>query len=133
MNVFDKIKEDGLGEHYYGDIVRRFFVLGALIMAITLPFFHEIIPVPTLTSLALIAIVGVMAGLTNPRQAWVALLNVFISLGGVVAFEYYAVSSFDAYGVDSLFFWTNQFLAVIFLFALYWSSKTIRGMLISKG
>ena len=112
--------------HYYGDTVRQLFVLAALVMVVSLPFFTEEIGQPLIISLVAILLVGMAAGLTSPRHTWTATFNVFISIGGFLTFEDYAVDWYSRYGSTGSFFWTNQLLAVIFLLALYFSLKTFR-------
>ena len=115
--------------HYYGDIVRKLFMAAGVIMLISLPFFREFLPVPTLLSLAAILIVSIVAGLTNPMQRWVMALDSFTALVGLFAFEYYAISRYG--DIPWLLFGTDQLLAIIFFFALYYSVKTFRGTLVS--
>ncbi len=95
-------------------------------MIVSLPFFTNEIGQPLIISLLAILLVGMAAGLTSPRHAWTATLNVFVSVGGVLTFEDYAVDWYSRYGSVGSFFWTNQLLAVIFLLALYFSLKTFR-------
>ena len=112
--------------HYYGDTVRRLFVLAALVMVITLPFFTDKIPEPLPVALIAILITGAAAGLTSPRESWTAVTNVLIAVGGVLVFEWHAVQWYSRYQLANNYFWTNQLLAVIFLLALYFSFKTAR-------
>ncbi len=119
--------------HYYGDYVRRLFLVGAFLMALTLPFFYVLIMVgPVYLSMFAIVALGVAAGATNPRHRWVAVLDVCISVAAIITFEYHAIYASSPFGAVSTvrnFFWTNQTLTVIFLTALYYSVKTLRGKL----
>lgn len=126
--------DTGYGRHYYGDVVRRLLVLGGIIMILTLPFFKDLLPVPLFISIAAIVIIGVVPGLMNPRIRWVSMVNFCISLIGLVCFEYFAVDSFTKDGefYKSMFFWTNQALALIFFIAIYFGTKTLRGFYINK-
>jgi hypothetical protein len=111
--------------HYYGDTVRRIFLIAAFVMALTLPFFVPKVPVPFYISLSSIPLLVLLAGLTNPREIWVLVVNVVASIAGSIVFEYYAV--FGYRGGDMPYFIVNQVLAVIFLIAVYFSMKTLRG------
>jgi len=111
--------------HYYGDIVRRLFIVGGMVMVVTYPFFKDRIIAPAIFSVLAIVIVGLAAGLTNPRQQWVMVLDVCISVLGLVFFEYYAITQTATF--EELFFWMNQLLAAIFFAAFYYSVKTLRG------
>lgn len=121
--------------HYYGDIVRKLLVAGDAIMILTYPFFMDRIFFSTSISIVAIVSVGVIAGFLNPRQKWASILTFVISAAALTVFEYHAVtvlSGENKNGFD-LFFWINQILAIIFLFALYYSAKTIRGFYTGKG
>ncbi len=112
--------------HYYGDAVRRLFLAGAVLMAATLPFFSGDIYEPLPLSLSIIIILIIAAGFTSPRYFLSAAVNVIISAGAVLIFEWYAVQSYIRFGGADNFFWTNQILSLIFLIALYYGVKTVR-------
>lgn len=118
--------------HYYGNFVRRLFLLGAIIMAITLPSLHSLVPGNTYLGLFIIIILGLVSGLISPMQRVVITINLLISLVAVFVFEYYAVSNYVPSSFGDLFFWVNQILAIVFLLALYYSSKTFRGLILDK-
>lgn len=119
------------GAHYYGDMVRSLFFVGAIIMAVTLPFFTNQLPVPASIAIFIILAIGTIAGLTNPRQKWVLYTNVTISTIAFMTFEYYATVSFTSYFFSD-FFLLNQTLAIIFFVAFYYSIKSLRGSLLEK-
>ncbi|MEK7464218.1 MAG: hypothetical protein AAB617_00360 [Patescibacteria group bacterium] len=121
--------------HYYGDLVRKIFVTGGIVMIITLPFFTDLLPVTPLYSIFFILILGFVAGLISPKHRWVAVLNAFIAGASLVVFEAYAVIIYLSENKDSkstAFFWINEVLALLFFFALYYSGKTLRGVLKKK-
>src|SRR3989344_2146630 len=99
--------------HYYGDVVRKLFVLAALIMIVTLPFLEDLLPVPLFVSVIVILGIGIAAGLMNPRQMGIAVFELVVSVVALMVFEYYAVQAFVT-NIGELAFWTNQALAVIF-------------------
>lgn len=114
--------------HYYGDIVRRLFILAGAIMLISLPFVKDLIPVSIFFAVLGIDVVVVVAGLMSPGHRWTALVNVVLSVIALPIFEYYAVTRPQP--LSDLLFWINQSLAAVFLFALYFSVKTFRGFFI---
>lgn len=118
--------------HYYGDEVRVYFIIGAVIMLVTLPVLRDLILVPPTVSLIAILIIAVAAGLTNPKHVWAAIINVAISGVALIMFENYAVNAYSQYGFKHLLFITDQILALNFLAALYFSVKTLRGMLLHE-
>ncbi len=113
-------------EHYYGDLVRKFFLTAAGIMVIGLPFILPFLPWPTLYSIVAIIVLGVLAGLTSPRQTWVIAVNTGVSIIAFLMFESYAIRFYNLN--ESYFFVMNQLLALIFLASTYYSTKTWRGM-----
>ncbi len=115
--------------HYYGDIVRKLFLAGAVIMLLAYPFFRTNIPLRPAFTIIAVALLSVMAGLTSPKERWTSAVDALIALGAVITFEYYAVK-FAAPQFGGLFV-ANQLLALTFLVALYFAVKTFRGMVAS--
>ena len=118
--------------HYYGDNVRKLFILGAIIIMLSLPFFSDLLPVPVFVSIASILTLGFAAGLTNPTQMWVVIVNTIISASALVIFEYYAVANYLSDSIRYVLSLINQILAIVFLIALYYSVKTLRGMFLRR-
>ena len=116
--------------HYHGNIVRKLFFAAAVIMLVGLPFFNARLPVHTIVSLAAIIVIGLFAGLTNPVKRWPVFIDTLISIIGTLVFEYYAVAYYQSYGIGDPLFWGNQILAIIFVVALYFSTKTLRAMML---
>ena len=115
--------------HYYGDAVRKLFLAAGVIMLVALPFFNQLLPVSVTTSLLAVLVISVVAGLTNPMQRWVMVLDVLLSLAAALVFEYHGIVG---YTTSPLFlFLTNQALAIIFFFALYLSVKTLRSTIVA--
>ena len=118
--------------HYHGNIVRRLFLLGAVIMLVTLPFLNLSLPFPLHVSLFAILALSMVAGLTNPLKKWAVVLDQITAIIAVMLFEYYAATYYVRYSATSWEFIVNQVLAFNFLFALYYSTKTLRGKLLSR-
>lgn len=117
--------------HYYGDIVRILFFIAGILMILSLPLLNGFVPVSLHISIFSILILIFIAGLTNPAQKWVSIVDTLISSVGFVVFEYFAVITFSG-GEDFLFFLINQTLAVLFLFAFYFATKTVRGFIVKE-
>lgn len=132
-DIWESLKNEKLlTRHYYGDAVRFLFMLAAIIMLITLPFLSGKLPVSIYVAIFMILVIGILAGITNPLQKWISILNAVISVGALSAFEYYAVKSLIASHIATLYFITNQVLAFVFLFALYYSIKTLRALYLKE-
>ncbi len=122
--------------HYYGDQVRILFVIGGLIMIITYPFFNPLIGIPAPLAIIGFASLAIFGGFMNPKQKWVIKASSIISVLAFVIFEYVAVNAYlklsPTKNINIAFFWINQVLALIFFFAAYLSTKTLRGMLVAE-
>lgn len=111
--------------HYYGDPIRKLFLAAGVVLLVTLPFLHENFSLPGFVSVLLILILVFSAGIMNPKQRWITLVDMLISAFGFTLFAYDAIRKFD-HAFDLLFI-TNLTLAAIFLFSFYLSTKTTRG------
>jgi len=124
-------KENLLRMHYYGDLVRVFFLIDGILMLVSIPVFNDFLPVPAVISIAAVFFLVFVAGLTNPASKQVIILNVVASALSLIVFEYYAVQAYANFGVTTkltFLFLVNQLLALVFLVALYFSVKTARGV-----
>ncbi|MCE9644253.1 hypothetical protein K8Q93_03365 [Candidatus Parcubacteria bacterium] len=113
--------------HYYGDYVRRFFMVAAVITLLALPFFPGMLPWGgVLGSLVLAASLVLCAGLTSPMRRLVIYFNLALSFFGMLVFEYAAVTM---YAGDPLILSVfRQIMAIIFASSLYYSGKSLRGV-----
>jgi hypothetical protein len=116
--------------HYYGDRVRILFILIAAIMLVTTPFLQERLPVPANISIFGVLVLAILAGFVSPRSRVIIVLNFLVSIGTLVIFGSQTIASYKI-SLD-LFFWGNLIMSVLSLFALYYSSKTLRGNLMYK-
>ena len=114
--------------HYYGDAVRKCFLLAGCVFLFLIPVYSTSLP-----GLLPVAIVGAVilvcfAALTNPRKSWVMGANALVSSIGVI---FCAMIALFAYENDMLIIYlANQVLALVFLFSLYYSVKTVRAMML---
>lgn len=116
--------------HYYGDVVRKLFLATGIAMFLMLAFMNPFLPIPLYLSIIIAMGICVFAGLTNPVQNWVAILNFIIAATGTGVAEYQAVLGYTTYDMLHRTFLVNQAVAILFMFALYFSTKTLRGMLL---
>ena len=119
------------GAHYYGDYVRRLFILGSALMIASYAFFQTYVNLPVSLSIFIILVLILLAGLQNPNARWIVILNTVIAVIACAGFEYKAVTFYSstAYSLSPLFFWANQILALVFFVAIYYSTKTLRATL----
>lgn len=116
--------------HYHGDAVRILFVLAAALMFLA-EMLNANLPFSTAATVFIIIVLVISAGITNPAQMWIHWVNMFFSLIGLMLFGGTALTRFrtDAPLNESLIV---GILAVVFLGALYLSTRTIRGLLVHK-
>lgn len=111
-------------DHYHGDTVRVLFVTAA-ILVFAMKFVGTAFAFGPMMLLILTLVIA--AGLTNPVQKWIHSANMLISVAGVLTFGWLAFSRINsveqllsAQGLSAL-------IALIFLAALYLSTRTVRG------
>lgn len=114
--------------HYYGDYLRRLFLVGAVASIVTLPFYPDLIPSLSVLSVIITALVTVIfAGVTSPVSRNVVLVEILISSLFFIVFQYHTVLD---YGISyPILSFIRQILSLIFLVSLYYGVKTYRGML----
>lgn len=113
--------------HYYGNLIRKnFFFAGFIIMMAAL-LDSELRSFYLFVGLFGVVGVTILAGLTSPRKRAIMLIDVLVSAIMFLIFEYFAIAAYARYEnfSDNVFF-LRQLIAVIFLVALYYSTKTMR-------
>ncbi|MEK7576851.1 MAG: hypothetical protein AAB482_04130 [Patescibacteria group bacterium] len=119
-----------LMSHYYGNIIRRLFIVAGIVMLVGNSWLKVLLPVPTFISVLAILLVGIAAGITNPLQKWAMMLNAGIASVLFVVFEYRAIIKYNE--VNDPLFLITEGLAIIFFFALYYSTKTVRAIYLKE-
>lgn len=116
----------------YINAVRSLFLFASVIMIVTLPFFYSRLKVDFYLVAIFIVGVSLLAGFTNLGRKWTSVLDILASISGLIFFEYYAVVAYINYWVSDAWFWISEILAITFFFALYFSTRTLRGKLLGK-
>jgi hypothetical protein len=113
--------------HYYGDIVRQLLVAAAILLVIGAPFYtNELsaqLPYIVFGTLVLVSV----AAITSPTRAVFIGADAVTSGIGFVIFQMWALLGYPNDPAHQ--FLIRQLLALLFLFALYFSTKTLRNML----
>ncbi len=117
--------------HYYGDLVRIIFIIGAVFVLLGIPFVTDILNIPAIIPIFAIAILAVTAGITNPAQLFSLKLNMGVSVAFLVFFAYMGWYAYDA-GLGGGIGLSNQVGAVLFLVASYFSVKSLRGAIVPE-
>ena len=116
--------------HYYGDSVRQLLLGAAALMLVGSPFYSgdlrtefPFIVVGALTAAALAAII-------NPRDRWVSISSALLSAGGVVVYAMWGMFGYET--INPIAFVLRLAITVIFLFAFYFSMKTMRAFMLKQ-
>src|SRR3989338_461592 len=99
--------------HYYGDLVRIIFIIGAVFVLLSIPFVTDILRIPVIIPIFAIAILAITAGITNPAQFFSLRLNVVISVIFLIIFTYMGWYSYDI-GLTGGVALSNQIGALLF-------------------
>lgn len=115
--------------HYYGDIVRKHLFFAGLVLLLAALVDTEFRSFYLFAGIFGVLIFTVLAGLTSPLKRWVMVADVLVAGIMFMVFEYFAIDAFYRYeNFSDTIFLIRQFLAVIFLITLYFSTKTVREM-----
>lgn len=114
-------------QHYHGDSVRVLFFISAIVLIVAQSTGAEL-PLSTFSAVVLAVVLVVVAGVTNPTQSGIHWLNALIAIAGTL---FFGTSAIDYYRAgrsvfDSSFAYVEA-LALLFLAALYFAVRTIRG------
>ena len=116
-------------EHYHGDIVRVLFVVAAVLMFLA-EFSGAELPFSSAFSIAIVVLLVVTAGITNPVQLLIQWINMGISAFGLLLFGGIALAHFRG---GNEFFGNGIFVALLsitFLLALYFATRTLRALML---
>ena len=114
--------------HYHGDGVRVLFVVSAIVLIVAQSTGAEL-PLSTLGTVVSAVMLVIAAGITNPMQYEIHWANALIAIAGTLLFGTTAVSNYRA-GMsffDPSFVYVEA-LALLSLIALYFTTRTIRGI-----
>lgn len=113
--------------HYYGDYVRKLFLTAAVAMFLFAPFVGgALLPVLIPIQIGGGVMLIILAALTNPKNKLVMLADSTAAGVGVLVFETSALVEY--FSGDYLSFTVHEVLALVLMFALYFSVKTVRAM-----
>lgn len=113
--------------HYHGNLVRKQLFFAAFVIMIAALLDSELRNFYLFVGLFGVVGITVLAGLTSPQKRGITFIDVLVSAIMFLIFEYFAISAFIRYEnfSDPVFFF-RQLIAVIYLIALYYSTKTMR-------
>jgi hypothetical protein len=116
--------------HYYGDSVRSMLISAAVVYALSLPIWGNLLPFDTSTGIGVVIVLVLLAGLVNPRSLMLMLVNAFVAGLGVFLLEAAAIT---LYKTDSvMLFFLRELCAILLLFGFYYSVRSARNMMAGK-
>jgi hypothetical protein len=116
--------------HYYGDRVRELFVAGAFVSFVAIALWGNILPFGIGTQVGAGLLLIVLAGLTDPRNKWIMVLDALYAGVSVLLLEEAAIATRASESWQ--LFAVREISALIFLIALYLAVKTMRAMLLGE-
>jgi hypothetical protein len=117
-----------LMRHYHGDATRILFMTVAILMFVGATLGADL-PFSSFGTVLFAVVLVVAAGVTNPAQKWIHYINVVLAVFGMLT---YGPSAIDHYNggamVWSITFFVIEGAVLLFLLALYFTVKTVRGV-----
>lgn len=113
-------------KHYYGNLVRIIFIVGAVWMIVGLPTVTRVLNIPIGISIAGVVVLIIAAGFTNPAQEISLRINSILSIVYTIIFSYLAWYMYTN-SIGGGFLFANQVAAIAFLTASYFAIKSWRG------
>lgn len=113
--------------HYHGDTVRGLFLMAAVLIFAT-RFIGTALPFTFGAQMLLILTLVITAGITNPAQKAIHYVNMLVSIAGTLTFGGLAFSRIET--TEALFSGEGLIVVIAFIFlaALYFSTRTVRGL-----
>ena len=117
-------------KHYHGDVVRILFVAIGMLIFLT-EFVGTPLPFTSSGIISIVLVLVISAGITNPAQKWIHILNMVIAIFGTMIFGSIALARLNVSGASFSQTGTVALIAVSFLVALYFATRTVRGRFVT--
>ncbi len=116
--------------HYYGDVTRTLFIVGAVLLLVAITT-GAVLPLSSFGTVIAAIVLVVAGGITNHEQHWIHWVNESIAIFGVYIFGVSAINNYRAgVSISNPSYLYTELIAVMSLIALYYATKTIRGILL---
>lgn len=116
--------------HYYGDFVRDLFLGAAVVMLFASPFYADSIEDQFAYVVMGALVLVCLAALTNPWKRSIMIANGIASGAGMFIYQMWALGGYGT--ISPIAFVLREAISIIFIFALYFSMKTIRAMFLHQ-
>jgi hypothetical protein len=118
--------------HYHGRIVRALFLIGALILIVAQSTGADL-PLSTFGTVFGATVLVIAAGITNPNHFWIHWLNALLAVLGALIFGTSVIERYrDGARLFESSFAIIEGLALMSLIALYFTTRTIRGIYLRR-
>jgi hypothetical protein len=116
--------------HYYGDAIRQLFIVNAGLILIGAPFYADSLRAELPFEILGALILAGLAALVNPHKISFLFANAIAAGVGLLFYETWALSHYETSTWTQ--FVLRELIAIIFLFAFYFSVKTIRASMLHQ-
>jgi hypothetical protein len=116
--------------HYYGDVARQIMLGAVALMMFAAPFYSDSLSVQFPFEVASGLCIVAFAALTNPVNKGILLVDTLLNGALAAIFGMWALSGYGT--ANLLAFVLRDCLAIFFIFAFYFSLKTLRAMLLHQ-
>lgn len=113
--------------HYYGDAVRQLMLGASALMLIASPLYGTNLRIEFPFVIVGAIVAASFAALANPRDSWIAVANTVVAGAGLVIYAAWGIFEYDT--ISTVAFVLRLTIAVVFLFAFYFSMKTVRAFM----
>lgn len=117
-------------KHYHGDAVRLLFV-GIAVLVFLTEFIGVRLPFTSAGIISIILILVISAGITNPVQKWIHIVNMVIAIFGTMLFGNIALARLTVPNASFSQTGTVLVIAILFVVALYFATRTVRGRFVT--
>jgi hypothetical protein len=117
-------------EHYYGDTARELLLGGTILMLLTSPLYADRLTVEFPFEMAGALVAVCFAALTNPWKRWAVMGDAIVAGVAAVIFQGWAILDFSSDNPIPFVF--REAIAIVAIFALYFSVKTVRAMVLHQ-
>ncbi len=114
---------------YYTKATQSVFIVAGILMLVTFPYFFTRFEPAVLSTLAVIVLLAISAGLSSFGSFFTKRLNIAISILACALSSYRAMKIFFNNPEEPVMifsFWVLQILSLLFFFAIYFSIRASR-------
>lgn len=116
--------------HYYGDTIRQLFIVNAGLILIGAPFYADSLRAELPFEILGALILAGLAALVNPHKRSFLFANAIAAGVGLLLYETWALSAYETSTWTQ--FVLRELIAIVFLFAFYFSVKTVRAFVLHQ-